>query len=92
MVSPEGRLDFLLRLFFPPKCAVCDTLLPWRAPNDRVKRGASVDAALCADCKGRWMEAEREECEICALEVRECLCMPQLLKTARMQALFKLVY
>lgn len=85
-------MSFLSRLLFPPKCAACRELLDWRAPFEKEKRGRAIEAALCKACRDEWLEAEDDTCGICASRVRECLCMPQALRTARMHALFKLVY
>lgn len=85
-------MNFLARLLFPPRCSACNALLDWTAPHAVAKRGRAIEDALCADCAQRWYEAEREECEVCASRVRDCLCMPRLLKGAHLHALCKAVY
>ncbi len=85
-------MNFLGQLLFPPRCAACNTLLAWRAPHESVPRGAAIEGALCPDCATAWMDAEHVECGVCASRVRDCLCMPRLLKTARVHGLFKAVY
>ena len=92
MAGAIGRVSFLSRLLFPPRCAACRELLNWRAPFEKEKRGSAIENALCATCRDAWLEAERTECGICASSVRDCLCMPQDLRAARMHALFKAVY
>ena len=55
-------------------------------------KGYAVKTALCSRCEAEWREAESDECGVCASHVRDCLCMPPLLRAARVHALFKLVY
>lgn len=83
--------ETLGRLLFPPRCPACRTLLDWRAPHERVRAG-EPSGVLCPACAEAWREAEAEECGGCACPVRECLCMPRLMRGARIRGFFKLVY
>lgn len=85
-------MSLFTRLFFPPRCAACRTLLPWGYVRKTHLRGEAIGQALCADCRVKWEEAENAECGVCASRVRDCLCMPQALRAARVHALFKLTY
>ncbi|MBE6586845.1 MAG: ComF family protein [Ruminococcaceae bacterium] len=54
-------LSYLLRLLFPPKCAVCGDLL--------LKEGE-----LCPECLALWESARREKCPVCQKTARGCTC------------------
>ena len=75
-------------LLYPPKCSVCRELLPWRVPTAR----PYAAEALCKRCLSLWEEATEEKCSICGSAVRECLCMPSLIKDAKCSAFCKAVY
>ena len=80
------RRTFLRDLLFPPKCAACHTLLPWRTPSD------APAPSLCSVCLAEWESEELETCGICAMKVRECQCMPERMRKARCAGFGKLVY
>ena len=80
------RRTFLRDLLFPPKCAACHTLLPWRTPSD------APAPSLCSVCLAEWESEELETCGICAMKVCECQCMPERMRKARCAGFGKLVY
>jgi len=72
-----------LRLLFPPRCAACDSLLPFDAPHG---------TALCAKCLADWKNDARETCGICLKTVDQCACVTEPMRRARCTTLRKLIY
>ena len=62
--------ELLSRIAFVHKCVGCNKIL---AEED-------FDRAFCFDCKEIYLVSKMEICPECALEVKECSCMPKLLK------------
>ena len=88
MVKRSPILTFLRELFFPPKCAACQTLLEWRTPS----QAHSPREALCATCLKKWENEQQETCGICTKKVTECLCVPTAMQKAGCRGFCKLVY
>ncbi len=76
----------LMELLFPPKCASCDRLLPFRGI------GHAPSSILCDDCRAEW-EAEMEaHCAFCGERVGHCKCLPETLERAHCLGFYKLLY
>lgn len=54
-------LSRLLRLIYPPKCAVCNAML-------------YESGELCSDCLEIWNRARRTKCPVCQKTARGCTC------------------
>ncbi|MBQ7335586.1 MAG: hypothetical protein IJW92_03840 [Clostridia bacterium] len=80
--------EFLRKLFFPPQCSACRTLLDWNPPGT----SAAQPVALCRDCLIRWEAEKTEACAICGCRVSNCRCMPLALQKAKCTGFCKLVY
>jgi ComF family protein len=78
-------MDHIRALLFPPKCAVCRSLLDWYG-------AAEHGVALCERCRTKWDSERLETCGHCAKAMTECECMPDALKKSRCRVLRKLVY
>lgn len=88
MVERKRILNSLRTLLFPPKCAACKTLLPWRDPlSDQ-----ETDRALCDGCLKIWKSEQMDTCDVCAKRVYECTCMPLPMLEARCSRFYKLIY
>ena len=73
----------LRELFFPPKCAVCRSLLD----AADLQSGRS---ALCPVCTEQWERACTDPCEICGKQLSLCACMTRAMaedKCAEMRVL-----
>ncbi len=85
MATRSRGIKILRDLFFPPKCAACNVLLPWKMESDDTD-------ALCSACRKVWESEKLETCGVCTKRVSECHCMPLTLQKAKCAALAKLVY
>jgi predicted amidophosphoribosyltransferase len=77
------RREYLKELLFPPRCVVCDQLLPidpQRATPD-----------LCKECKDAWEREVVRQCPDCFMAYSRCHCMPKGMQTAGVQSYVKLV-
>ncbi len=73
-------------LLFPPKCASCDRLLPFRGFVH------AQTPVLCDECFAEW-ETEREaRCAFCDEQVGNCKCLPEVLERAHVRGFYKLIY
>ena len=62
--------DLLSRIAFVHKCVGCSKIL----------QKEDFNRAFCFDCREVYLVSKMEICPECALEVKECSCMPKLLK------------
>ena len=65
-------MSLLTSLLFPPKCAGCGSLLDFSSLEE--------DTALCKDCQLLFEGETRDRCGRCFQEVKQCLCMTELLE------------
>lgn len=62
--------ELLSRIAFVHKCVGCSKIL----------QKEDFNRAFCFDCREAYLVSKMEICPECALEVKECSCMPKLLK------------
>lgn len=73
--------SFIARLFFVPKCAICDTRLPLSHP----------DGVMCPICRLQYENEKAVTCPICAAKLGECLCLPPHMPKSAVHNMVKLV-
>ncbi|MBQ8174801.1 MAG: ComF family protein [Clostridia bacterium] len=73
--------NIISRLFFVPKCAVCNTRLPLSHP----------DGVLCPICRLRYENEKTVTCPVCASVLGECLCLPPDMPKSAAHKMVKLV-
>ena len=66
-------LHGILRLFFPPRCLACRTLLPFATTGE---------CALCAKCASQWQQSLHAQCKSCFLPYFDCRCVNSRLEKA----------
>ena len=73
-------LDFLLSLFYVPKCVSCGLRLP---PESEVP--------LCSVCRADYENEKLRTCSVCSSRLSDCTCRPVEVKfgTAKMIKLFR---
>lgn len=62
-------LDFLLSLFYVPKCVACRTRLPLES-----------NIALCPICRSEYETEKERTCPVCAARLSDCTCVPPEVK------------
>lgn len=78
------KLERLIDLVFPPRCANCEELLDFI--------GTKSTDALCKECLEKWEIEKADTCGYCMKEVRECTCMTEALEKSGCKAFYKLTY
>lgn len=73
--------EFIARLFFVPRCAVCQTRLPITHP----------DGVLCPICRLRYENEKSVTCPKCASVLGECFCLPPDMPKSAAHHMVKLV-
>ena len=73
--------DFLCNLFFPPRCASCDAILPYQETE-----------ALCSLCRTRYEREKGFHCPECQKIHAECTCTPKTLEKNVKMALHVVEY
>lgn len=76
----------LFDLLFPPTCAACDILLPFRG-LDRQE-----PPILCPACSKRLDSETKDTCGFCGKEVTVCACLPPFLQKAGCESFRKAFY
>ena len=79
------RLDRVLALLFPPRCASCNVLLDWYEASRK-------PIALCKSCQKEWDDACNAECGVCRKKLSRCRCLTEELRRAQAVDLGKLVF
>ena len=59
-------LKFIVHIFYPPRCIICDCTM-------------FRNVGLCNDCLKLYEKAGRRKCGICLKQARNCSCRPMLL-------------
>ena len=73
--------SFIARLFFVPRCLVCNTRLPLSHP----------DGVLCPICRLRYENEKTVTCPTCAALLGDCLCLPPGMPQSAAHKMVKLV-
>lgn len=76
-------------LFFPPKCASCGELLPFKG---LFGSDPALESALCPNCLPLWEREKKEKCGVCEQEVSNCRCVTKIMQSAGCKAFCKLVF
>ena len=70
------RVDFVLNLFFPPRCVSCDELLDHRKTD-----------ALCPHCRSKYEIEKGFLCPDCGNPHKDCSCLPTNLASSVNEAI-----
>lgn len=74
--------ELIRKYFIVHKCGGCGEILPWQIS----------DGAFCPKCHTAWNADTVSACGECLLPIRECGCMPDMLKKTGALTLRKLIF